>query len=119
MHLLSSIRLFLGPVGNLPVVVYACLVTVSRPVWQSPHWIILGVIVWVFAQALSLSYGRSVGRDGARYLDLFIVALPLNFGVLLIGVNSLKFERKAPPRRAGHDRVALYCASRVDKGYSR
>ena len=87
---------FSGLWVNLPLVVYACLVTVSRPVWQSPHWLILSVIVWVFAQALSLSYGRSAVVMEPRYLDLFIVALPLNFGVLLIGANKLEFDGKRP-----------------------
>lgn len=87
---------FSGLWVSLPLVVYACLVTVSRPVWQSPHWLILSVIVWIFAQALSLSYGRSAVVMEPRYLDLFIVALPLDFGVLLIGANSLEFDGKRP-----------------------
>jgi hypothetical protein len=57
---------------------------------------VLSIIVWVFAQALALSYGRSAAVLEPRYLDLFIVALPLNFGVLLIAVNSLEFDGKRP-----------------------
>jgi hypothetical protein len=85
---------FSGLWVNLPLFVYACVVTAARPAWQSPHWIILSLIVWVFAQAVSLSYGRAVAVMEPRYLDLFIIALPLNFGVLLLAASRPEFNQK-------------------------
>jgi hypothetical protein len=56
---------------------------------QSPHWIILGVVIWIAGQALSLSYGRAVLVGSPRYLDIIILALPLNFGVLMFAQNRV------------------------------
>lgn len=80
---------FSGVWVNVPLVVYACWVLVTRPARESPHWIILSIIVWLFAQSLSLSYGRSPAVRSARYLDLLIVGLPLNFGVLLFAQSNI------------------------------
>ena len=95
MLVLSSIRLFLGIVGEFAVVrIRFVWSRAARPAWQSPHWIILSLIVWVFAQAVSLSYGRAVAVMEPRYLDLFIIALPSNFGVLLLAASRPEFNQK-------------------------
>jgi hypothetical protein len=74
---------YLGVLVNLPLAVYAVAILKVRPVRQSPHWIILGIAVWLFAQSLSISYGRSMLVLSSRYLDLIIIGLPINFGILL------------------------------------
>jgi hypothetical protein len=74
---------------NLPVMLYSCFVLIARPARQSPHWIILGVVIWIAGQALSLSYGRAVLINSPRYLDITILALPLNFGVLMFAQNRV------------------------------
>ncbi len=85
------------PVGvwiNLPLVIYSVFVLVSRPDRRSPHWIILSLIVWWFGQILSLSYGRASASTSSRYLDIIMIGLPLNFGVLLFAVKQFEFSRR-------------------------
>jgi hypothetical protein len=79
---------------NLPLILYTCFVLTSRPVRQSSHWIIIAIICWLFGQALSLAYGRAVIIDSSRYRDIIIIALPLNFAVLLFAWNSGGAVRK-------------------------
>ena len=78
---------------NLPLVVYSCFVLVSQPDRRSPHWIVLSLIVWWFGQVLSLSYGRASASTSSRYLDIILIGLPLNFGILLFAVGHLKLGR--------------------------
>ncbi|MDB5582211.1 MAG: hypothetical protein JWR80_7387 [Bradyrhizobium sp.] len=68
---------------NMPLLAYACFVLATRPPRTSPHWVILSIIVWWFGQILSLSYGRAVAPNSSRYLDITIVAMPVNFAILL------------------------------------
>jgi len=74
---------------NLPLMLYGCFVLIARPARQSPHWIILGVVIWIAGQALSLSFGRAVLVGSPRYLDIIILTLPLNFGVLMFAQNRV------------------------------
>jgi hypothetical protein len=85
---------YVGLWVNLPLVGYACAVLKVRPARQSPHWIILGIGIWLFAQALSLSYGRAVLVSSSRYLDVIIIGLPVNFGILLFVQNRLAANNK-------------------------
>jgi hypothetical protein len=79
---------------NLPLMLYGCFVLIARPARQSPHWIILGVVIWIAGQALSLSYGRAVLVGSPRYLDILILALPLNFAVLMFAQNTVLAAEK-------------------------
>ena len=74
---------------NLPLGLYICFVLKTRPDRQSPHWIVLSLTVWLFAQSLSLAYGRAPAVISSRYLDLIIFGLPLNFAVLLFARQQL------------------------------
>jgi hypothetical protein len=80
---------YVGIWVNLPLVGYACAVLKVRPARQSPHWIIFGIGIWLFGQSLSLSYGRAALVNSSRYLDLIIIGLPVNFGILLFVQNWL------------------------------
>jgi hypothetical protein len=79
---------------NLPLISYACFVLVRRPQERSPHWAIFAIILWLFGQALSLSYGRAVIIDSSRYRDIIIIALPLNFVVLLFAQGCARAARQ-------------------------
>lgn len=85
---------YVGIWVNLPVVVYACSVLTIRPSRQSPHWIVLGIIIWLFCQSLSLSYGRAMLVSSPRYLDIIMLSLPVNFGVLLFFISKRGNSRK-------------------------
>ena len=74
---------------NLPAAVYACAVLLRRPRVGSPHWYVLGFIIWLLAQSLSLAYGRAAFASSPRYLDLIMVGLPINFAILLLVSNRV------------------------------
>lgn len=78
---------------HLPAAIYACAVLLYRPGLRSPHWYVLGVIVWLLAQSLSLAYGRAVFVSSPRYLDLIIIGMPINFAILLFALNRMKHRR--------------------------
>lgn len=79
---------YVGIWVNLPSAVYACTILTIRPIRQSPHWIILGFIIWLLGQSLSLSYGRGMLVSSPRYLDVIIIGLPINFGILLLAESK-------------------------------
>ncbi|QDM23020.1 hypothetical protein FIU28_19065 [Tardiphaga sp. vice154] len=79
---------------NLPLVAYAYFVVAARPARTSPHWVILSVVVWWFGQILSLSYGRAVAPNSSRYLDITIVAMPVNFAILLFFATLVRLTGK-------------------------
>ena len=78
---------FAGILTNLPLLAYAYFVLKTRPSRTSPHWIVLSIIVWWFGQILSLSYGRAAVPTSSRYLDITIVAMPVNFAILLFSAR--------------------------------
>lgn len=85
---------FIGMAIHLPLVVYTCVVLASRPARTSPHWVVVSLVVWWLGQLVSISYGRAAGPDAPRYLDLTIVALPINFAVLLYAFNRVDERRQ-------------------------
>lgn len=104
-----SLRQFLGalfrflayPFGNaglimaLPMILYGLHVLRSRPELNSAHWPIFGLILWLLTQAASIAYGRAAASTSSRYLDLAIIGLPLNFGVLLFALRTNFIARKS------------------------
>ncbi|RJF70786.1 hypothetical protein [Rhodopseudomonas palustris] len=83
----------LGLWVNLPAAVYVCAVLLRRPGLGSPHWYVLGFIIWLLAQSLSLAYGRAAFATSPRYLDLIVVGLPINFAILLLASNWMVHRR--------------------------
>jgi len=104
-----SLRQFLGacfrflafPFGNagviiaLPMAIYGLHILRSRVELNSPHWAILGLILWLLAQATSIAYGRAAASTSSRYLDLAIIGLPLNLGILLFALRTKFIARRA------------------------
>jgi len=69
---------------NLPCVAFMWMLWRRRSQPFRPAvWVLLGLIVWVGAQAVALSYGRAASVRSSRYLDLLAVGTILNFGCLL------------------------------------
>jgi hypothetical protein len=91
---------YVGAVANVPLVVYTLAIVKTRPVRESPHWIIVGIAVWLFVQSLSLSYGRGMWASSSRYLDVIIIVLPINFCILLFAQNV--------PRTMGGKTIAVF-----------
>ncbi|MBB5047014.1 hypothetical protein HNR60_001766 [Rhodopseudomonas rhenobacensis] len=79
---------------NLPAAIYAVAVLLRRPSLRSPHWVVLGLIIWLLTQSISLSYGRAVLVTSPRYLDVIIVGLPVNFAILLFAQSWVSGDRK-------------------------
>lgn len=67
-----------------------------RKQWRmsSSYLYLIAVGGWVFAQFLTISYGRFSGALSSRYLDLFAVGLVINFAALLIFCEKVSSERK-------------------------
>jgi hypothetical protein len=81
-----------GLLMNLPLLAYAVFVVTTRPARTSPHWVVLSIIVWWLGQILSLSYGRAVAPNSSRYVDLTIVAMPVNFAILLFALRRVSIR---------------------------
>ncbi len=65
-------------------VILLFLRTIRQPRTSSaPVWFCLALGGWVLAQHASLAYGRAVGIDSSRYLDLKTTGLIVNFAALL------------------------------------
>jgi hypothetical protein len=79
---------------NLPLAIYLPVTLFRRPPRESPHWIIFGLGIWWLSQVLSLSYGRAAVPTTSRYQDIIIIALPLNFGILLFAFDRVQKEFK-------------------------
>lgn len=47
------------------------------------RWLLVALTGWAVLQAASIAYGRAVGATSPRYLDVFAVALTVNFACLL------------------------------------
>lgn len=103
-----SLRQFLGayfrflafPFGNagvilaLPMAIYGLYILRGRIELNSPHWAIMGLILWLLAQATSIAYGRAAASTSSRYLDLAIIGLPLNLGILLFALRTEFIARR-------------------------
>jgi len=77
-----------GVIAILPMAIYGLYVLRKRPELNSPHWVVFGLILWLLAQAISIAYGRAAGSTASRYLDLALIGLPLNFGILLFALRT-------------------------------
>jgi hypothetical protein len=70
-------------VRNAPALLVVWIVIRKRPPRGSVTWIIFTMVVWAFGHAVSIAYGRAVAPKGSRYLDLYAVAILVNFACLL------------------------------------
>ncbi|UYO53111.1 hypothetical protein [Rhodopseudomonas palustris] len=83
----------LGIWVSMPAFIYLVVIMIARPLRRSSHWILLGIVVWLFAQEVSLAYGRAVLINSPRYLDLIILCLPVNFAILLLAQSWMTSGR--------------------------
>jgi hypothetical protein len=60
---------------------------------QPAEWFLLGLLAWVFGQALATSYGRAIAVLAPRYLDLLAIGILANFACLLWFLDRVT-ERK-------------------------
>jgi hypothetical protein len=82
-----------GVLINLPVVLYTIHVIKMRPIRSSPHWVVIGLIGWLFLQVLALCYGRAGCIKSSRYLDIIIMVLPINFLVMLYAYRKIPSKK--------------------------
>lgn len=54
-----------------------------RPPLADRRWLLVTLTGWAVLQAASIAYGRAVGATSPRYLDVFAVALTVNYACLL------------------------------------
>jgi hypothetical protein len=75
---------FLSPViKNLPAIIFL-FIFFKRPLINNDRgWFVIALIIWMLAQGMSISYGRSVGNLLSRYLDLYAIGVFINFACLL------------------------------------
>jgi hypothetical protein len=74
---------FSALIRNLPAFVFVCGMLWKRPPANDRKWFLLALVVLVLGQAVSIAYGRAVGNLASRYLDLFAIAVLVNFACLL------------------------------------
>jgi hypothetical protein len=67
-----------------PALVYTFVLLRHRRRDASPaEWFLLGLLAWVFGQALATAYGRAAVVLSSRYLDLLAIGILANFACLL------------------------------------
>ncbi|HUR27176.1 MAG TPA: hypothetical protein VM509_03255, partial [Planctomycetota bacterium] len=84
---------------NLPALVFLGFMLRNRPVADDRRWFLLALVVWVFAQSVTMAYGRAVGSLASRYLDMFAFGVLVNFACL-ISVTPSRFGRWRSGRMA-------------------
>ena len=67
----------------------------KRPPFTDRRWLVVALTGWVAMQTIAVAYGRAISPVSSRYVDVFAVALPLNFACLL----HFLAEARAPGRR--------------------
>ncbi|HVY19442.1 MAG TPA: hypothetical protein VHA70_05100 [Bauldia sp.] len=60
---------------------------------RSRTWLIVGLAGWLVAQVLSVAYSRAAGALSARYLDIVLIALPLDLVALFAILDSSTRQR--------------------------
>jgi len=80
-------------VRNAPAVIFLLLMLWKRPTADDSKWYLFALIVWSIGQAASIAYGRANGHMASRYLDLFAIAILINY-VSLISINQLFLKHK-------------------------
>jgi hypothetical protein len=67
---------------HAPLFSFAFRAIKKRKTINSVHWPIIALGGWVALQMASLAYGRAIGVASSRYLDLVIIAWPINYAAL-------------------------------------
>jgi hypothetical protein len=90
--LLAFAKVISWPVSNIGIgilivqmpLIWGVLKILRDSNYHNPQFhFIIAVAAWLFGQFFSIAYGRAVGANSSRYLDLFAIGLVLNFSVLM------------------------------------
>jgi hypothetical protein len=88
-----SLNIFSSLIRNLPAFAFAGVVLWKPPPANDRKWFLLGLVIWVLGQAVSVAYARAVGSLSSRYLDLYANAILVNFACL-IAIAEDHIERR-------------------------
>lgn len=80
---------------NAPALVFTFWMIRSRAPAGSCRWFLFALVFWSLMQGASIAYGRAVGSGASRYLDLFAIALVVNFACLLSMAREFKTWRRS------------------------
>lgn len=72
-----------GALVHAPSLLVGIHVIGLRPPLADRRWLLVALTGWAVLQAASIAYGRAVGATSPRYLDVFAVALTVNYACLL------------------------------------
>lgn len=75
------------------------LVVVAMALWRRPEaadrkWFLVALAVWSLGQAMSIAYGRAAISLSPRYLDLFAIAILVNFACLISVAEDFAGHRR-------------------------
>jgi len=88
-----SIRIISPLIKNLPAITFL-FVCIKRPLKiNDKMWFLIAMITWMFAQTVSISYGRCLGNMISRYLDLYAIGVFINFACVL-AIFKIVSEKK-------------------------
>lgn len=78
---------------HLPLAIFMLKVVRDPSFRTSGHYFIVAVGIWLIGQFVSIAYGRALGFNSSRYLDLFAVGLVAGFVSLLVFLNDEKSNK--------------------------
>lgn len=78
---------------NSPALALVGVVLWKRLPAGDHKWFLVGLVLWAFGQAMSMAYGRAVFTLSPRYLDLYAIAILVNYACLLSIVHGYKEKR--------------------------
>jgi hypothetical protein len=63
---------------HLPMLVFAVQMWRHPNLRHAQHFFLLGIGLWMMGTVTALAMSRATGINASRYIDLFVVSLPLN-----------------------------------------
>jgi hypothetical protein len=88
-----SSSFFSALILNSPAIAFVGAALRKRLPASNHKWFLIGLVVWVLGQAMSIAYGRAVDSLASRYLDLFAIAVLVNY-VCLISIAQGHAEKR-------------------------
>jgi hypothetical protein len=85
---------YLAFLQNSPALVFIGYMLWKKPLANDRRWFLFGLILWGFAQAGGIAYGRAVGCLSSRYLDMFAVTVLVNFACLIFIEQNQIYKRR-------------------------
>lgn len=81
-------------IRNLPAMILAGFIVWKRPPANDGRWFLVALFVWGLGQAVSIAYGRAAVSLSSRYLDLFAIAILINFVCLILIARDYIGQRR-------------------------